>query len=165
MREVDRQPAHGDTHPPAHDEAERAESRQETVERVLAESRQDQVEAGQGSVPQADPSTRRGFNRVVRARAALGFLGGFALGALVIVIGKVTMPEALNDPTAGPLTAAIVVTGLLTGIIVAIITAFVTLEREDGRIEREVEKDVGAPQPAPADPIDPQHDVKSPESP
>lgn len=161
MREVDPEPGHGHSHPPAHDEAQSAETRQETVDRVLAETRQDDVEAAQGSDPGADASTRRGFNRAVWLRAGMGFVGGLALGAAIILVANAVQPEALGEPSGMALVGAIFVTGLLMGVIVAIITAFVTLEREDGRIEREVEKDVGGNQPSPADASEPELDVES----
>jgi hypothetical protein len=65
-------------------------------------------------------------------------------------------PEPLGN--VGELPGIILMMAFFVGLIVAVIVAFVTLEREDGRIERLVEQDLGR-QPAPGRPLDPKHDV------
>jgi len=154
MAEITREPQHGHSHPPAH-EAEGAEPPEETVARAVDESRQAHLERNQMSEIGVDPTTRRGFNSALGRRAALGFLVGAVIGAGIGALLRVA-PAPLGN--VGELPGTILVMAFFIGVIVAVIVAFITLEREDGRIERQVEEDLGR-QPAPGRPLDPKHDV------
>lgn len=158
MTDVTRDPAHGRSHPPAHDEAERAEPRERTVERVLERTDQPRHGRAQGATADADPTSRRGFHRLLTARAGLGFLAGFVLGVAITLIANATAPQALGDPGTGGLIGACLVIGAALGLVGVVMTAFVVLGREDGRVERRIEEDLGD-QPPPGKGLDPRHDV------
>lgn len=154
MRDIERDPPHGQTHPTAHDEADRAESREETVDRVTSESRESQIKATHGSSAATDPSTGRRLGRAMRRRGVLGFAIGAVIGVgLALLIWAFTPGDI-----GGGLVGLIIFMALAVGIAGTMVAAFLALEREDGRIEREVEQDVGEDSPAPARPLDERHD-------
>jgi hypothetical protein len=134
-----REPVHGHSHPPTRDEAE-IEPREETVARVVEETRD--ANAGQ-RVPAdtaVDPSTRRGMNKALLKVATIGFVIGAAVGAGIGGLLRIA-PAALGD--VGELPGIIAVMAFLGGVIGLIIASYMVLEREDGRVEQDIEKELG----------------------
>lgn len=126
--------------PPTHADPE---TREETIARVV-----DGVEAvGAERGGSADPSTRRGVNRTLIATLALAGVVGAAVGGAI---------GLLFTDGGG---AAMVVYAGVGALVVAVFAAYVTLAREDGRIEREVERHTGHPPEAPGSPSDPSTDL------
>jgi hypothetical protein len=132
------------------------ESREETVERALDEAEQAQnVHARQEMV---DPTTRRGVNRTI-ARDALVFAGiGAVVGAVLGVVLSFLPGPVETDSAAGAIGYAVVL-AVLVAVIFGLIATLILLAREDGRVEREVERATGHEPEAPGDPIDPKYDV------
>lgn len=97
------------------------ESREETVDRVMTEQRK-------LGVPEAttDPTSRR---RLGRSMVVVGHLAGLAAAAAVIAIVL-----GVWDNLAFALAL-----GAAGGLVVGVITALLLAEREDGRIEDEVD--------------------------
>jgi hypothetical protein len=138
-RATTREPVHGHSHPPTRDEAE-IEPREETVARVVDESREANVDQRVPEDTAVDPSTRRGMNRALLKAAAIGFVVGAAIGAAIGALLRVA-PAALGD--VGELPGIIAVMAFLCGVIGIIIASYMVLEREDGRVEQDVERDLG----------------------
>ena len=114
------------------------ETREETMTRVFDSVEVVGAEQG-GSV---DPSSRRGLNRTLGRTliewAAAGALVGAVLG---LVLSFIPGPfEMSSPPGAVTYAAALALAGAL---VASVIAAFVPLEREDGRVEREVEESIG----------------------
>lgn len=151
-------------HPPAQP---RAESRDQTLDRVLGESEQ----VGSDAPRAADPSTRRGFNaalgRQMLRGGAIGALAGIVIGVLLRWVapepivgwpgGRSFSESEIADWVGWTLALAVAL-----AIVVMVIAALLHLAREDGRIEREVERATGHPPEGPGRPLDPEHDVREP---
>ena len=135
-----REPVHGHSHAPAREDGAPVEPREETIARVVEESHQ--ANAGQ-SVPAdttVDPSTRRGMNKALLRAATIGFLIGAVIGAGIGGLLRIA-PAALGD--VGELPGIIAVMAFLGGVIGIIIASYMVLEREDGRVEQDVEEELG----------------------
>ena len=134
-----------------------AESREETIERVVGEADEAQrVEAHEELV---DPTSRRGVTRAIAARALAAAGIGAALGAVLGVILSLLPGPVETDSVAGAIGYAAVM-AVLVAIIVGLITTLILLAREDGRVEREVERKTGHEAEPPGSPIDPGHDIE-----
>lgn len=151
---ITREPVHGQSHPPARDDAGPAEPREETVARAVEQSRQAHVDQDVPADVGTDPSTRRGMNPALAKAAGIGFVLGAAVGAAIGALLRVA-PAALGD--LGEMPGIIFMMAGALGVIGALAGAYFVLEREDGRIERDVEGELGH-QPAPGEGLDPKHD-------
>jgi ABC-type Fe3+ transport system permease subunit len=150
-------------HPPTKVEVE---SREETIARALQESQE--VQRTSVRLEQADPSTRRGLNRallrIMPMLAGAGFIAGAAIGLILSfisgpfeIVGRGNI-EGSTDWLQTLLYTLVMGAGF--ALVVTVIGTLIFLAREDGRVERDVERRTGVNPPAPADPIDPQHDPK-----
>lgn len=151
-------------HPPARPNAE---SREETVDRALAESEQ----VGSDAPRAADPSTRRGFNVALGRQMLRGALIGALAGVVIAVFLRWLAPAPLTGwPGGGSFTDGglaswvgwTLALAVALAIVVMVIAALLHLAREDGRIERQVERATGHPPEGPGRPLDPEHDVREP---
>jgi hypothetical protein len=157
--------------PPAAGDAANAESREETIRKVVAEQREIVGTHGAGDVgdPLADPSTTRGANRSFLRSGLKGALAGLVLGAILAsvalqfdtplrgrgggiedsgVVGNIG--DAVHWLIAFSIALAII--GFLLGV-------YMGLEREDGRVERQVEEAQGvSPEEGHGRPLDPKYD-------
>ena len=140
-----REPVHGHSHAPAAEDGAPVESREETLARVVEESREANVDQEIPPDALVDPSTRRGMNKALLRAAALGFVIGAAIGAGIGGLLRIA-PAALGD--VGELPGIIAVMAFLGGVIGIIIASYMVLEREDGRVEQDVEDELGE-QPSP----------------
>lgn len=155
MAETEGHPANVDPHPPT---ASQPESREETIEKAVGEA--DAVQVGTASVEDEDPTTRRGLNRVVRRSAlkyaAFGAVAGAVLG---LVLSLLPGPFETNgwDETVGYMA---VLAGALA-LVVGMLSTLILLEREDGRVERGVERKTGrsGDEVGPGSPGEPGHDL------
>ena len=129
------------------------ETREETVARVM--DQEEAVGAEQGG--SADPSTRRGLNRVLWRTVATWAGAGFVLGALIGLVLSVA-PGPFETGGMGDAAGYAVGLGAAFALVVALLATLFLLEREDGRVEREVEHQSTGEQPAPAGPSEPEHD-------
>lgn len=158
--------------PPAGGDAAHAETREETVRKVVAEQREIVGTQGAGDAgnPYADPSTRRGANRGFLRSGLIGAVSGLILGAIVAGIAlqfdtplrgrglgaedsgvMSNIGDAIHWVVAASIAFAII--GFLLGI-------YMGLEREDGRVERQVEEAQGvSPEEGLGRPLDPKHDA------
>ena len=129
------------------------ETREETIARVVGE--EEAVGAEHGGSP--DPSTRRGLNRVlwktVVMYAAIGFVAGAVIG-LVLSLA----PGPFETGSAGETVGYMIGLGAALALVVALLASLFLLEREDGRVERELERKRTGPNPAPASPSSPELD-------
>lgn len=133
------------------------ESREETIERALEEAEETQNVRAHKEL--ADPTTRRGVNRRV-ARDALVFAAiGAVVGAVLGVVLSFLPGPVETDSVAGAVGYALVM-ALLVAVIFGLIATLILLAREDGRVEREVERATGHEPEPPGDPIDPKYDVE-----
>ncbi len=118
-----------------------AEPREETIAKALEET-------GTGSV---DPSTRRGVNFFL-ARSVLAWA---TVGAIVGAVAGIVLSLAPGPFETGSVAGAIgyaVVLGAAGALVFAIIGGLITVEREDGRVERDVEQRTGRGPEPPGDP-------------
>lgn len=133
------------------------ESRQDTVERVLDETAEAQNVRPRDEL--VDPTSRRGVNRTIARQALIAAGIGAVAGAVLGVVLSFLPGPVETDSAAGTVGYALVM-ALLIAIIAGLIAALILLAREDGRVEREVERATGhAPEP-PGSPIDPKYDVE-----
>jgi hypothetical protein len=136
--------------PPTRD----VETREETVARVAGEEEAVGAREGTGS---PDPSTRRGFNRVlwrtVAIYAAIGFVAGAVIGFILSV-----SPGPFETDGAAESVGYAVGLGLALALVTALLASLFLLEREDGRVERELERKRTGDNPPPASPSSPDHD-------
>jgi F0F1-type ATP synthase assembly protein I len=133
------------------------ESREETIDRALDEA--DQAQDVTAREELVDPTSRRGVNRTVARNALVCAAVGAVAGAVLGVVLSFLPGPAETDTAAGTVGYALVM-ALLIGIIVGLIATLILLEREDGRVEREVEHATGREAEPPGSPIDPRHDVE-----
>jgi hypothetical protein len=134
-----------------------AESRQETIERVLHEA--DDAQNARLGEARAAPTSRRGVNRAV-ARRALGFAAvGAAAGADRGVVLTVAGGPFETGGAAGAAGIAVAM-AIALGIVVGLIATLILLAREDGRVEREVERATGRGPEGPGSPGDPRYDIR-----
>jgi hypothetical protein len=129
------------------------ETREETVARVVGE--EEAVGAEHGGSP--DPSTRRGLNRVlwktVVMYAGIGFVAGAVIGLVLSL-----MPGPFETGSAGETVGYMIGLGAALALVVALLASLFLLEREDGRVERELEQERTGANPAPASPSSPELD-------
>jgi hypothetical protein len=143
------------THPPTQPDPE---PREETIARVVEESGQAQeITAHEES---QDPTTRRGANRTIirtgLAWAAVGAVVG-AIAGLILSIA----PGPFETDDVGDAIAYTFGLAAALFVVVGVVATLILLAREDGRVEREVERKTGRrPDDALAGPIDPEHDIK-----
>ena len=162
-RDGEQHPPNVQHYPPAKADAE---SREETIERVIHES--EEVQRTTAGIEAVDPSSRRGLNRALARVVALLACAGFAVGAgLGLVLSFLPGPFELVgrgniEGSTGWLQALLyaLVMGAGFALVVTVVGTLIFLAREDGRVEREVEGRTGIHPPAPADPLEPQHDPK-----
>lgn len=130
------------------------ETREETIARVV-----DSVEAvGAERGGSADPSSRRGLNRSLgRALGGFALVGAVAGAALGLALSFAPGPFETNS-ALGAL-GYIVALAAAGALVAAVIGALVTLEREDGRVEREVEESTGRGPEGAGRPSAPAHDL------
>jgi hypothetical protein len=157
MPEHEQHPANVDPHPPS---AASAETREETIAKAVAEA--DAVQDGSPRVEGEDPSTRRGVNRSVASGALIAAGVGAVVGVVTgLVLSLVPGPFETNGwgATIGYM---IVLAGALA-LVVGVLSTLILLEREDGRVEREVERKTGrtGDEPGPGSPSSPGHDLTS----
>lgn len=132
------------------------ETREETVERVVREA--DEHQAVPAREELADPTTRRGVNRTL-ARNALIAAGIGAVAGAVLGIVLSLLPGPVETDSAAGAAGYAVVMAVLVAIVVGLIATLILLAREDGRVEREVERATGRAPEAPGSPSDPKYDV------
>jgi hypothetical protein len=123
------------------------ESREETIEHAVQES--GAVQHVDPTVETVDPTQRRGLNRALRRRilelAIAGFVGGAVLG---VILGVLPGPAELAGQGDAPGSRAAewtlfcIVLGIAIAIVTAVIGGLVLLQREDGRVQRDVERRV-----------------------
>lgn len=132
------------------------ESREETVQRVIEESdRAQNIPARRES---QDPTSRRGVNRTVTREALVAAGAGAVVGAILGVVLSFLPGPVETDSVAGAVGYAALL-ALLVAVIFGLIATLILLAREDGRVEREVERATGHEAEAPGSPIDPKYDV------
>lgn len=129
------------------------ETREETIERVVDSTEAVTAERG-GS---ADPSSRRGLNRLL-ARTLSGFgLAGAVFGALLALLLSF-LPGPIETHDVLGVIGYMIVLGAAFALGFAVIGTLLNLAREDGRVEREVEEATGNPPEGIAGPVSPKHD-------
>jgi hypothetical protein len=133
-----------------------AESREETIERVLEEA--DEAQNVHAREELVDPTSRRGVNRAVAKRALVLAAVGAVFGAVLALILSFLPGPVETDTVPGTIGYMIVV-GIVFAVIFGLIGTLILLAREDGRVEREVERATGRDAPPPASPSDPKYDV------
>lgn len=148
------QPRSVQEHPPTQADPE---PREETIARVIEES--DRAQGVTARHEAEDPTTRRGVNRTV-TRRALAFAGiGAIVGAVIGLILSLA-PGPFETDSVGSAIGYMIGLAAAVGVITGILATLILLEREDGRVEREVERKTGhGPQP-PGRPSDPEHDLE-----
>ncbi len=122
-------------HSVQHDDPPRrdVETREETVARVVGD--EEAVGAERGGSP--DPSTRRGLNRAlwktVAMYAGIGFVAGAVLGLLLSLA-----PGPFETSSVGGTIGYMIGLGFAIALVVTLLASLFLLEREDGRIQRDV---------------------------
>lgn len=112
-----------------------AESRGDTLDRVVHDGHLDE-----GPEPiDSDLTTATGGNRRIAKRAGIVMVVGALVGALAGLILTVIPGPFDTDTTAGTV-GYMLVLGFAVGVIVALVATLLMLEREDGRVEHEVEE-------------------------
>jgi hypothetical protein len=135
------------------------EPREETVARVLDEA--GELQRGQAREQLADPSTRRGVNRALVKTALVAAAAGFVAGALIaLILSLVSGPFETSG--WGDTIGYMVAIGAALALVVGMLASLALLAREDGRVEREVERRTGrtGDEPGPGSPGDPRYDVE-----
>lgn len=124
-----------------------AEPREETIAKAVDAAEAARAEAGVS----ADPSTRRGVN-VSLWRALVGWA---AVGALVGAVAGIVLSLSPGPFETGSVAGAVgyaVGLGVAGALVFSMIGALITLEREDGRVERDVEHRTGRGPEGPGSP-------------
>jgi hypothetical protein len=132
------------------------ESREETIERVIHEADERQDVAARHEL--VDPTTRRGVNRTLARRGLVLAAAGAVVGAVLALVLSFLPGPVETDSVAGTI-GYMVVVGIAFAIIVGLIGTLILLAREDGRVEREVERATGHEPEPPGSPADPRYDV------
>jgi hypothetical protein len=135
--------------PPVRD----VETREETVARVVGE--EEAVGVRHGGSP--DPSTRRGLTRVLWRTVGIYAGIGFVAGAVIALILSIA-PGPFETNGAGETVGYMIGLGAAIALVVALLASLFLLEREDGRIERDVQRERTGENPAPASPSSPELD-------
>jgi hypothetical protein len=135
--------------PPVRD----VETREETIARVVGE--EEAIGAEHGGSP--DPSTRRGLNRVLWKTVAMYAAIGFVAGAIIGLVLSLT-PGPFETDGAGEAVGYMIGLGAALALVVALLASLFLLEREDGRVERELEEERTGANPPPASPSSPELD-------
>jgi MFS family permease len=157
MAEHEQHPANVDPHPPT---APSPEPREETIAKAVGEA--DAVQEVTPHVKGEDPSTRRGVNRTVTRSALLFAAVGAVVGAVAGLVLSLVPGPLETDGWGATVGYMIVLAGALA-LVVGVLSTLILLEREDGRIEREVERKTGRTgrEPGPGSPSSPEHDLTS----
>ena len=129
------------------------ETREETVARVVGE--EEAVGARHGGSP--DPSTRRGLTRVLWRTVGIYAGIGFVAGAIIALILSIA-PGPFETSGAGETVGYMIGLGAAIALVVALLASLFLLEREDGRIERDLQREATGSNPAPASPSSPELD-------
>jgi hypothetical protein len=111
-----------------------AETRDETVDRAIHDAHLDEAP---GSVD-LDSTTASGRNRRIARNAGIIMVAGAlvgAVGGLVLTL----IPGPFDTESTAAAVGLMLVLGFAVGVIVALVATLLMLEREDGRIEHEVE--------------------------
>lgn len=112
-----------------------AESRGDTLDRVVHDAHLDE-----GPEPiDSDLTTATGGNRRIAKKAGIVMVVGALVGAIGGLILTVIPGPFDTDTTAGTI-GYMLVLGFAVGVIVALVSTLLMLEREDGRVEHEVEE-------------------------
>jgi hypothetical protein len=133
------------------------ETREETIERVVHEADERPEVAVQRKLE--DPTTRRGVNRAI-AKTALICAGVGAVAGAVLGIVLSFLPGPVETDSAAGAVGYALVMAILVAVIVGLIATLILLAREDGRVEREVERATGHDPEPPGSPADPKYDVQ-----
>ena len=154
MAEPEQHPAHVDPHPPT---APSPEPREETIARAVGEA---DVQEVTPQVEGEDPSTRRGLNRTVTQSALLFAAVGAVAGAVAGLVLSL-MPGPFETNGWGATVGYMIVLAGALALVVGVLATLILLEREDGRVEREVERKTGSTgrEPGPGSPSSPEHDL------
>lgn len=124
-----------------------AESREETLNKAVDANEAALAKSG-GSV---DASTSRGINQKLRKALVRWSAIGAVIGAAAGVILSLS-PGPFETHNVGGLIGYAALLALAGGLIFALIGALVSLEREDGRVERDVENATGRGPEGPGSP-------------
>ncbi len=108
-----------------------------------------------------DPSTRRGVNRALAKTALIAAAIGFVAGAVIALILSL-VPGPFETSGWGDTIGYMVAIGAALALVVGMLASLALLAREDGRVEREVERRTGRTghEPGPGSPGDPRYDVE-----
>ena len=157
MAEDEQHPANVDPHPPT---APSPEPREETIAKAVGEA--DTVQDVTPQVAGEDPSTRRGVNRTVTQSALLFAAVGAVAGAVAGLVLSL-MPGPFETDGWGATVGYMIVLAGALALVVGVLATLILLEREDGRVEREVERKTGRTgrEPGPGSPSSPEHDLTS----
>ncbi|MFP5451407.1 MAG: hypothetical protein ACLGG9_06600 [Thermoleophilia bacterium] len=110
------------------------ENRDETLDRVVRDGHLDE-----GPEPiDSDFTTATGGNRRIARKAGIVMAAGAVVGALAGLILTVIPGPFDTESTSGTV-GYMLVMGFAVGVIVALVATLLMLEREDGRMEHEVE--------------------------
>jgi len=89
--------------------------------------------------PTAGARTRRGLNRVLWRTAGAWAVAGAVLGALIGAVLSVA-PGPFETSSIGSAVGYALGLGIAFALVTGMLGALITLEREDGRVERDVER-------------------------
>lgn len=121
------------------------ESRSETLARVIHDAH---LEDGPEGID-ADITTASGGNRRIALRALVAMAVGALIGAAAGLVLSLA-PGPLAVESGGGRVGYMLVLGGALAVIVGLVSTLLMLEREDGRMEREVEEHTGHAPPPPA---------------
>ena len=121
----------------------------------------DKLQHGHAREELVDPSTRRGVNRALAKTALIAAAIGFVAGAVIALILSL-VPGPFETSGWGDTIGYMVAIGAALALVVGMLASLVLLAREDGRVEREVERKTGRTghEPGPGSPGDPRYDVE-----
>lgn len=140
-----------------------AETREETLDRLIEDER---VPVEREDLA-GDPTSRRGTNTRLITRPHIAALAGAVVGAVVGLIlalipgvpGPGGRTGADNQMHLGNIAGYMAVLAIAVAAVTFVIAGLIYVEREDGRMERELEERRGVHGEPPAEPLDPKHDV------
>ncbi len=132
-----------------HDQPAEAEvePREETIARAVDAAEAARAEAGVS----ADPSTRRGVNLSLWCALAGWAAAGAVVGAVAGIVLSVSPGPFETSSVAGAVGYAAGL-GIAVALVFSVIGALITLAREDGRVERDVERATGRRPEGPGSP-------------